>query len=95
VCVCGIDVVEINRIPHRHMEDDSTPMQPDLRVLSVLPAAAVNAAAALDLHSRFGLICRPWKVNPDSCVGDPDRFESSGESFVSKDTSHSDPDRDR
>jgi len=32
-------------------------MQLVLRVLSVLPAAAINAAVALDLHSQFGSIC--------------------------------------
>jgi len=43
------------------------PMQPVLRVLSVLSATAVDAAAALDHHSRFGPICGP-DADPDpSC----------------------------
>jgi len=33
----------------------------DLEGLSDLPATAVNADVALDLHSRFGLICGPWR----------------------------------
>ena len=40
-----------------------------LRGLSVLSAYAVNAAVALDLHSRFGSICGPWRTNPDPVVG--------------------------
>ena len=40
-----------------------------LEGLSVLSATAVNAALALDLHSRFGSICGPWRTNPDPVVG--------------------------
>jgi len=40
-----------------------------LRGLSVLSAYAVNAAVALDLHSRFESICGPWRTDPDPVVG--------------------------
>jgi len=67
-------------------------MQLVLRVLSVLPATAINAAVALDHHSQFGLSCRPWKIDPDAHVVDPNRIEEDV-SFVLKDTPV-DPDRE-
>jgi len=39
------------------------PIQPVLRVLSVLSATAVIAAVAGDLHSRFGSICGPCRTS--------------------------------
>jgi len=40
-----------------------------LEGLSVLSATAVNATVALDLHSRFGSICGPFRTDPDPVVG--------------------------
>jgi len=37
--------------PQSHLEEHALAMRPVLRVLSVLPTTAVDAAAALDLHS--------------------------------------------
>ena len=62
---------------HRVVWKNIPMMQLVLRGLSVLPATAIDAAVALDLHSRFGSSCRNWKINPDAYsiyIGDLSRI---------------------
>jgi len=48
--------------PQSCLEEYKLPIQLVMRVVSVLPVTAVNAVVALDLHSRFGLICGPCRT---------------------------------